>query len=50
MDICTTMQQDYPPTDQASMLSDVELGQLGLVDLYEPFRPQSSAEVDVHER
>ena len=34
---------------QASMLSDVELEQLGLVDLCEPSRLQSSARVDVHE-
>ena len=35
LEIFTSMQKDYPPADQASMLSDVELEQLGMVDLCE---------------
>ena len=43
-----TIQQDHLPADEASTLSDVELEQLGLVDLCEPSRLQSSARADVH--
>ena len=43
VDIFTIMWQDYPPADQASTLCDVDLEVLGLVDLCEPCRLQSSS-------